>query len=111
MVRAAGFANRATQDRDDDRSKVREMTGCLQKEGDDYHLMADNGSNWELKGEQVNLSDHVGHKVRVNGTVDQEKIHNTKENAKKKNQDKPNKQGHLERTNLNKVTRRCNNEK
>jgi len=107
LLPAAGFANRATQDRDDDRSKVREMTGCLQKEGDDYHLMADNGSTWELKGEQVNLSDHVGHTVRVTGTVDHEKMHNAKEKAKEKTQDNPNEHGHLTVTNLKMVSRSC----
>src|SRR5260370_12606881 len=80
LLPAAGFANRATQDRDDDRSKVREMTGCLQKEGDDYELMADNGSTRELKGEQVKLSHHVGHTGRLAGTVEPEKMH--KPNAK-----------------------------
>jgi hypothetical protein len=63
LLPAAGFANTANQDRDDDRGKVREMTGCLQKEGDDYELMADNGSTWELKGDRVNLAEHVGHTI------------------------------------------------
>jgi Protein of unknown function (DUF5818) len=107
LLPAAGFASRATQDRDDDRSKVREMTGCLQKEGDDYELMADNGSTWELKGEQVNLSDHVGHTVRVTGTVDHDKMHNAKEKAKDKTQDNPNEHGHLTVTNLKMVSRSC----
>jgi len=54
LLPTAGFANTAHQDRDDDRGKVREMTGCLQRDGDEYELMADNGSTWELKGERVN---------------------------------------------------------
>ena len=107
LLPAAGFANRTTQDRDDDRSKVREMTGCLQKEGDDYHLTADNGSTWELKGDRVNLSDHVGHTVRVTGTVEHEKMHDAKEKAKEKTQDNPNEHGHLTVTNLKMVSRSC----
>ena len=107
LLPAAGFANRTAQDRDDDRSKVREMTGCVQKEGDDYELMADNGSTWELKGDRVNLSDHVGHTVRVTGTVENEKMHNAKEKAKDKTQDNPNEHGHLTVTNLKMVSRSC----
>lgn len=34
LLPAAGFANNAQdRDRDEDRGKVREMTGCLQKDG------------------------------------------------------------------------------
>jgi hypothetical protein len=107
LLPAAGFANRATQDRDEDRDKVREMTGCLQKEGDDYELTADNGSTWELKSDRVNLSDHVGHTVRVTGTVEHEKMHNAKEKAKEKTQDNPNEHGQLTVTNLKMVSRSC----
>jgi hypothetical protein len=38
LLPAVGFANNARQDRDDDRGKVRELTGCLQKDGDEYEL-------------------------------------------------------------------------
>jgi Protein of unknown function (DUF5818) len=107
LLPAAGFAHRAAQDRDDDRGKVREMTGCVQKEGDDYELMADNGSTWELKGDQANLADHVGHTVRVTGTVEHEKMHNAKEKAKEKTQDNPKERGHLTVTNLKMVSRSC----
>jgi hypothetical protein len=109
LLPAAGYANRAAQDRDreDDQGKVREMTGCLQKEGDDYELMADNGSTWELKSERANLADHVGHTVRITGTVDHEKMHNAKEKAKEKTQDNPKERGHLTVTNLKMVSRSC----
>jgi hypothetical protein len=109
LLPAAGYATRAAQDRDrdDDQGKVREMTGCLQKEGDDYELMADNGSTWELKSDQANLADHVGHTVRVTGTVDHEKMHNAKEKAKEKSQDNPKERGHLTVTNLKMVSRSC----
>ena len=107
LLPAAGFASTTNQDRDDDRGKVREVTGCLQKEGDDYELMADNGSTWELKGEDSRLADHVGHTVRVTGTVDHKKMHDAKEKAKEKTQDNPNEHGHLTVTNLKMVSRSC----
>jgi len=106
LLPAAGFANNA-QDRDDDRGKVREMTGCLQKDGGEYELMADNGSTWELKGENSRLADHVGHTIRVTGTVDHKKMHDAKENAKEKTQDNPNEHGHLTVTDLKMVSRSC----
>jgi len=107
LLPAAGFANAQDRDRDDNSGKVREMTGCLQKEGDDYELMADNGSTWELKGEDSRLADHVGHTVRVTGTVDHKKMHDAKEKAKEKTQDNPNEHGHLTVTNLKMVSRSC----
>jgi hypothetical protein len=107
LLPAASFANRATQDRDDDRGKVREMTGCLQREGDDYELMADNGSTWELKGDRGRLADHVGHTVRITGTVDHERMHEAKERAKEKAQDNPNEHGHLTVTHVKMVSRSC----
>ena len=107
LLPAAGFAHRATQDRDDDRGKVREMTGCLQKEGEDYELMADNGSTWELKGERSRLADHVGHTVRITGTVDHEKMHDAKERAKEETEHHANEHGHLTVTHVKMVSRSC----
>lgn len=107
MLPAAGFANTAKQDRDDDRGKVREMTGCLQKDGDEFELMADNGSTWELKGDHARLADHVGHTVRITGTVDHEKMHDAKEKAKEETQAHANEHGHLTVTHLKMVSRGC----
>jgi hypothetical protein len=92
---------------DDDTGKVREMTGCLQKDGNEYELMADNGSTWELKGDKANLADHVGHTIRVTGTVDHKKMHDAKEKAKDKTQDNPNEHGHLTVTDIKMVSRSC----
>jgi hypothetical protein len=107
LLPAAGLANGARQDRDDDRGKVREVTGCLQKDGGEYELMADNGSTWELKGEDSRLADHVGQTVRVTGTVDHKKMHDAKEKAKQKTQDNPNEHGHLTVTDVRTVSRSC----
>lgn len=113
LLPAAGLANSPKQDdtrhedRDQRGDKVREMTGCLQKEGGDYTLMADNGSTWELKGDRANLADHVGHTVRVTGTVNHQKMHDAKEKAKDKTQDNPNEHGHLTVTDVRMVNRSC----
>ena len=119
LLPTAGFASTAKQndtarqedrdrDRDRDRGdKVREMTGCLQKHGDDYELMADNGSTWELKGDRANLRDYIGRTVRVTGTVDHQKMHDAKERAKEKSEDNPNEHGHLTVTDVREVSRSC----
>ena len=115
LLPAAGFASTAKQndnarheDRDRDRGdKVREMTGCLQKHGDDYELMSDNGSTWELKGDRASLRDYVGHTVRVTGTVDHAKMHDAKERAKDHTEDNPNEHGHLTVTDVRPVSRSC----
>lgn len=108
LLPAAGFANNSQdRDRDEDRGKVREMTGCLQKDAGEYELMADNGSTWELKGDSSRLADHVGQTVRVTGTVDHNKMHEAKEKAKEKTQDNANEHGHLTVTNVKTVSRSC----
>jgi hypothetical protein len=114
LLPGANYASGAKQDnsvthedRDDRGDKVREMTGCLQKDGDEYTLMADNGSSWELKGDNSNLADHVGHTIRVTGTVNHAKMHDEKEKAKDKTQDNPREHGHLTVTNVRMVSRSC----
>ena len=96
------------EERSDRSEKVRTITGCLEKQGDDYELRSDNGSTWELKGDAVNLSDHVGQTVRVTGTVDHAKMHGAKEKAKEKTEDNPTEHGHLTVTNLKTVGHGCN---
>jgi membrane protein implicated in regulation of membrane protease activity len=114
VLPTAGFASAAKQNdtaRQEDRDrgdKVREMTGCLQKEGDEYKLMADNGSTWELKSDRANLRDYVGKTVRITGTVDHKKMHDAKERAKEKTEDNPNEHGHLTVTDVRPVSRSCN---
>ena len=48
---------------------VRTLTGCLQKEGDDYNLTAKNGGTWELKSDAVKLAPQVGHTITITGVV------------------------------------------
>src|ERR1700686_1217465 len=116
ILPTAGFATTTKQndtarqeDRDRDRGdKIREMTGCLQKEGDAYKLIADNGSTWELKCDRATLRDYIGQTVRVTGTVDHQKMHDAKEKAKDKTQDNPNEHGHLTVTDVRPVSRSCN---
>lgn len=78
---AAGLASPQTKTT---HKKTRTLTGCLQKSdsADEYKLVAANGATWEVKGDGVNLGEHVGHKVSVTGVVSHNKMHGMKEDAK-----------------------------
>jgi len=95
------------EDKTERNDKVRHVTGCLTKEGDDYRLVADNGDTWKLKGDSSQLADHVGQTVRVTGTVDHAAMHHAKEKAKEKTQDNPAEHGNLTVTNVKKVGGSC----
>ena len=68
------------------KAKYRTMTGCLSKPegGDEYFLIGENGSTWEIhsRNSAVSLSRHVGQTVRVRGVVEHAKLHNFKEDTK-----------------------------
>jgi hypothetical protein len=48
-----------------------EMTvqGCLSNSGGNYMLTAKNGKSIRLTGDTAKLSEHVGHEVKITGTV------------------------------------------
>jgi len=47
------------------------VTGCLQKgdEAGEYSITGEDGKMYGLRSKTVNLSEHVGHKVTVTGTL------------------------------------------
>lgn len=47
------------------------VTGCLQKgdEAGEYSIKAPDGKTYGLTSKTVNLSEHVGHKVKVHGYI------------------------------------------
>jgi len=107
MVPRVSFATQEDTQKKSD--STRTLTGCLSagdKSGE-YHLTAEDGSTWTLSSKNAKLGDHVGHTVRVTGTVDHKKMHDAKEKAKEKTQDNPNEHGHLTVTNLKMVSRSC----
>jgi hypothetical protein len=96
------------------KAETRTITGCLQKgdSSDEFNLIANNGSTWEVKSSQVTLADHVGHTVTVTGAVEHSTAHNLKEDAKDAAHDagmkKENREhGHLTATDLQMVSGTC----
>jgi hypothetical protein len=61
---------------------VRVVTGCLSKDGNEYKLIAKDGSTWEVKSDAVKLAEHVGHTVSLTGAVDNPTLHGAKEDVK-----------------------------
>jgi len=95
---------------DTDKShKTRSITGCLQN-GDnssEYKLIAKDGGRWDLKSDSVNMSEHVGHMVKVTGVVSNSTAHNMKETAKQ-TVDKDSKEtGDMTVTNVTMVSASC----
>jgi hypothetical protein len=96
------------------KSEVRNMTGCLtQTGGNEYLLTAQDGSTWEIHGNNsVDLASHVNHNVEVKGVVSNEKMHNMKEDAKDMAKDSGVKKndtehGHLTATHVRSVSGSC----
>ena len=104
---APGFADEKPK------SKYRTMSGCLTKPegGDEYFLIAANGSTWEIHSSRSagSLSDYVGQTVRVRGVVEHAKIHNLKEDAKDDTGIKrhENEHGHLRVTSIHQIGLSC----
>jgi hypothetical protein len=109
----AGTA-RAQEEKKTTHQKVRTLSGCLQKEGDDYNLSTKNGGTWELKSDAVKLAPHVGHTMTITGVVSNATLHGAKEDvkgeAKEHGVDKNSTEhGHMTVTNAKMVSDSCSN--
>src|SRR5215470_18177053 len=95
------------------KSKYRSITGCLSKPegGDEYFLVGENGSTWEIhsSNSSVSLARHVGQAVKVRGIVEHSKLHNLKEDAKDDTGIKRHEgeHGHLKVTSIHQVGLAC----
>jgi hypothetical protein len=85
------------------KDNVRSITGCL-SQGDsakEFLITAADGSTWELRNSSAaSLTPHVGHQVKVTGTVSNAKAHNMKEDAKDAATDSGMKKGNAEHGHL-----------
>jgi hypothetical protein len=116
---AAPDQDNPARDRDDmakqdSHSNVRTLTGCLQRGegGDEYMLMGQDGSTWEMRSDAVDLASHVGQSVTITGAVPHPDMHGMKEDTRKEAQEHgmakgSTEHGHLTVTNLSVVASRC----
>jgi Protein of unknown function (DUF5818) len=110
---AAGTA-RAQEEKKTTHQKVRTLTGCLQKDGDDYNLTTKSGGTWEVKSDAVKLAPHVGHTVTVTGVVSNAAMHGAKEDVKGEAKEhgvakNSTEHGHMTVTNAKMVSESCSN--
>ena len=109
LVFVCGTLMANAQDTDQSHAKTRSITGCLQN-GDnshEYKLIAKDGGRWDLKSDSVNMSEHVGHMVKVTGVVSNATAHNMKEDMKKGVDKDSNETGDMTVTNLTMVSNSC----
>jgi uncharacterized protein DUF5818 len=114
FVSAVAMAGTAQEQEKTTHKKVRTIAGCLEKSDDagEYKLTTAAGATWEIKSDAVNLGDHVGHTVRVTGTVRAAALHGMKEDTKEKaaehgvNKDET-EHGHMEVTAVKMVSGSC----
>ena len=97
-----------------DKSATRTITGCLQKTGDanEFRLLGNDGSNWEVRSDTVALADHAGQTVSATGVISNSTAHNMKEDTKEMAHDTGMKKhnaehGHLRITDLQTVNNSC----
>jgi hypothetical protein len=89
------------------------VTGCLAKgdEPKEFSLTADDGKTYGLRSSAVKLSDHVGHKVTVSGTLKPERDEKGENEAKEANESKEGKEskeaGDIRVTRLKMVSESC----
>jgi len=97
-----------------DKGSTRTVTGCLQKtdKPNEFLLIGNDGSNWEVRSDTVSLADHVGHTVTATGDVSNSTAHNMKEDTKDIAHDAGIKKhnaehGHLKVTDVQMVSHSC----
>ena len=109
LIFVCGILMANAQDTDKSHGKSRSITGCLQN-GDnskEYKLIAKDGGRWDLKSDNVNMSEHVGHTVKVTGVVSNSTAHNMKEDIKQGVGKDEHETGDMTVTNLTMVSTSC----
>ena len=109
LIFVCGTLMANAQDTDKSHAKTRSITGCLQNgdNSNEFKLIAKDGGRWDLKSDSVNMSEHVGHMVKVTGVVSNATAHNMKEDMKKGVDKDSNETGDMTVTNLTMVSNSC----
>ena len=86
------------------------VTGCLQKgdEAGEYSITGEDGKMYGLRSKTVKLSEHVGHKVTVTGTLRAESAEkDEKGEAEEHEKKEATEAGDIRVTNLKMVSDKC----
>src|SRR5437868_8964525 len=90
-------------------SGKKSVTGCLQK-GDDpgeYSITGEDGKTYGLRSKSVDLSQHLGHKVTVTGTLGAESAETEKGEAEEHEKKEAAEAGDIRVTDLKMVSDKC----
>src|SRR5438067_13302776 len=85
------------------------VTGCLQKgdEPGEYSITGEDGKTYGLRSKAVNLSQHLGHKVTITGTLRPESAEKEKGEAEEHEKKEAAEAGDIRVTDLKMVSDTC----
>lgn len=85
------------------------LTGCLQKgdEPGEYSITGEDGKTYGLRSRSVNLSQHLGHKVTVTGTLRPESAEKEKGEAEEHEKKEAMEAGDIRVTDLRMISDKC----
>jgi len=85
------------------------VTGCLQKgdEAGEYFITGENGKTYGLRSRTVKLSQHLGHKVTITGTLRPESAEKEKGEAEEHEKKEEVEAGDIRVTDLQMVSHKC----
>ena len=85
------------------------VTGCLQKgdEAGEYSITGEDGKTYGLRSKTVKLSQHLGHKVTITGTLKPESAEKEKGEAEEHEKNEPAEAGDIRVTDLKMVSDKC----
>ena len=85
------------------------VTGCLQKgdEAGEYSITGEDGKTYGLRSKTVKLSQHLGHKVTITGTLKAESAEKEKGEAEEHEKKEAAEAGDISVTDLKMVSDKC----
>jgi hypothetical protein len=85
------------------------VTGCLQKgdEAGEYSITGEDGKTYGLRSKAVNLSQHLGHKVTITGTLRPESAEKEKGEAEEHEKKEAAEAGDIRVASLKMVSEKC----
>lgn len=85
------------------------VTGCLQKgdEAGEYSITGEDGKTYGLRSRTVKLSQHLGHKVTITGTLSPESAEKEKNEAEEHEKKEAAEAGDIKVTDLKMVSEKC----
>ena len=87
------------------------VQGCLSGADGNYTLMVKNGTSFKLAGDTAKLAEHIGHEIKVTGTMTSASAspNNTDTSAGTTGQSTPSSGGEIQVTSVKHIAKTCQN--